>query len=189
MSEPTPTARPRYPGLRIAFAGLTALLVVVALALAWLLGTESGLRAGATLVARASADAVRLEGVGGRLISGFSVVRVNVDLPTLRVAARDLNVRWDATALLDGRVHVSLLELGELALSAAPGDTGSAPPALPPPLALPVELMLERLAIGQFSMLPWQDAAAPAALQATLRAQAQVEAALFRGPLHRQRER
>lgn len=166
MNETTSPSPVRYRRLRILAASLPVLVAVVGLALAWLVGTESGLRTGASVIARATSDAVRLEGVSGRLISGFSIERVQLALPAVRGEARALNVQWDAAALLDERVRIMRLALGDLTLSLAPGEDSSAPPSRPAPLRLPVAVELDQFDIERFTLLPWQagaDSQSPAA--------------------------
>src|SRR5690606_35549605 len=108
---PVSAARPRTVRRVLAIAALTlaGLLLVTALAVAWLLGTESGLRFAFARAAGYLPEGVELGAVEGTA-SGPLVVRdVRVEMPGLFLALDRLELEWRLSGLLGREIRVERL--------------------------------------------------------------------------------
>ncbi|THF61779.1 DUF490 domain-containing protein [Pseudothauera rhizosphaerae] len=127
------------------------------LALAWLLGSESGLHAALRLAGWASGGQFSASAASGRLLGPLAVGSLRFDNPTLRVAVEGLQFDWQPAALLSGRVHIDRLAAAGLAIASAPDESPStAPPTPPASLRLPFAFALDRLQVDRVAVLPWQ---------------------------------
>lgn len=119
--------------------------------LAWLLLTESGLAGAARVLAWTSADRVRVEGVGGRLLGPLSIRQIEVRSGEDRYVIDDFALRWNPMSLFDGPLEVEAITAGRVMLAPAGGD----PAALPASLRLPFAVRIAHLEIAR---LEWQEA-------------------------------
>ncbi|GAA4334181.1 hypothetical protein GCM10023144_26170 [Pigmentiphaga soli] len=129
---------------------LPLLVVVVAVAAvaaaAWVAATPSGtawaLRTGLALAGAGSGA----EGVRGTLADGLEIDRLTVRTPGADVDGERLRVEVAWSALWGRRLHVLDLSAGRLRVDVRPSDdAGGGPPAS---LGLPLEIDVDRLAIG-----------------------------------------
>jgi translocation and assembly module TamB len=147
------------------FLAATALLLgLTAAGVWWWSGSEGSLATTLRWVSQSSLLTTPLsltaQGVSGSVRHGGRVERLIWQDKDLRVTASQLDVRWQALALLSGRLHIDQLHLASLQIdsSAADAPTASIPPSS---LRLPLAVSLEDLAIGRIT---W---GAQAAAQAT----------------------
>ncbi len=137
----------------------------------WWSGAEGSLATALRWVSQSSLlpapRSLTAEGVSGSLRHGGSVERLVWQDAGLRVTAAQLDVRWQALALLSGRLHIDRLHLASLQID--PSDPDQKPPSMPPTsLHLPLDVTLEDFAVG---LIGWggQAAAQATDLQAHYR--------------------
>lgn len=173
--------RSRSRGRRLLRGSLVALLLCALSAfsaLAWLLGTQSGLDAALVLLQRGVGPALELEGGRGKLLGMLEFDRLRYRDDELHLEARGLRLEWEPRALLQRRLHLSLLQLGEIDFAQRAADPAAAtagPSAAPESLQLPLALDIDRIELKRFALHAWPRAAdAPAVEEsfwlATLRA-------------------
>jgi len=136
---------------------IAGLMVVLAALLSWTLGTQ----AGAVFLLRTVATHFEGEvrGIRGSVLDGLSVDKLRLTLPDLTLDAEGahLAVAWRALSLRTLHVREFSLDSLHLALTPSTSDgTGTDVPATPP--ASPVTIVVDRLALGQFTLT--QDGAA-----------------------------
>ena len=153
MAEATPVAGPaRAPDrLRRVLRGIVWLVVVVltlvALALGglWVWSGQDGSLAW-VLQRAAQGQTLQVQGVQGSLREGGQVERLAWSQDGLSVEARDLRWRWQPLALLQRRLVIDELHVAALQVrDASPPSPG--PPRAPDSLALPLQVVVERLAV------------------------------------------
>ena len=131
---------------------LTALLLgLTASGAWWWSGTEGSLATALRWVSQSSLlpapRSLTAEGVSGSLRHGGRVEGLVWQDAGLRVTAAQLDVRWQALALLSGRLHIDRLHLASLQID--PSDPDQKPPSMPPTsLHLPLDVTLEDFAVG-----------------------------------------
>jgi len=132
---------------RIALA--IVLLVVVAGAL--LLGTEPGLRLIVGLAEKALAPQLTIGSVSGRLTGPLELRDLRFSEPALAFELDHARLDWQPTALFSGRVHVRELVLGGMRLTPGESIPEEPEPAEPltelPTIRLPIEVVVDRIAI------------------------------------------
>lgn len=137
---------------------LVAGLLSVSLALVgWLLLTESGLRAGLSLLAWSTNGQVSAGAPGGRLAGAFRIPALRIETDRLRLQIDVLDVDWRPAALLEPRIAIERVVLGEVALSVPASDPGPAAAPAVPALELPLPVLIRELVLGRFVLHPWQD--------------------------------
>ncbi|MCL2590169.1 MAG: translocation/assembly module TamB domain-containing protein [Betaproteobacteria bacterium] len=151
---PRHSPAPRRKRLRRLLWGAAALLVFVMGAFAWLFATESGLRALIGTVERFSGGAVHAEGVEGTLRGSFSVARLTLDLPKVKLELSGLACDWQPSALFARKLAITRLraEQADVFLQ----ETQTPPPeplALPKSLRLPLDIDLAALEIDRLKLL------------------------------------
>ncbi|WP_286164220.1 translocation/assembly module TamB domain-containing protein [Azoarcus sp. DN11] len=155
-SPPAPeqAARPRR-WWAVFLGTVLALPVLAALVAAWLMLTESGLRAAAAVAGALSDGRVALESPSGRLAGPLRIGVLRIDLPDLRVRAEGLALAWRPTALVDGGLAIDELAAERVELASRPGDESPVKP--PESLVLPVALATQSLSVGRFVLREWAD--------------------------------
>ncbi|NCT67122.1 MAG: pathogenicity protein [Rhodanobacteraceae bacterium] len=148
--KPSPALGFALPRL-LAWLGLTlaALVLLVAIALAWLLGTESGARFALARAAGATAGKLTVDRVGGRLGGPLTLDGLRWHDAGAGVDARIGHLRVDLAplALLGRRVRVTGLDLAGINVALTTVPPQSAQPSAPFSLAAPIDLVLDRLAL------------------------------------------
>ena len=102
------------------------------------------------------------DGVTGSLRQGGRVEQLIWQDKNLRVTASQLDVRWQALALLSGRLQIDRLHLASVQIDSSADDTPTAASAAPTSLRLPLDVTLEDLAVGRFA---WGDQTATQATE------------------------
>jgi len=158
ITEPTGAPSRRRRGLlgwlwRLALV----LLLLVATGLALLVGTEAGLRAALGLAQSAVPGRLSIQSVSGRLIGPLEIQGLRFGDAAAVVEVDRAAFDWRPRELLAGRVHLSVLELQGVRVT--PGDAPPAEtepeggPAGLPEIALPVEILLDRVRISDARLL------------------------------------
>ncbi len=152
MNGPPRKRRRRW--MRWGAAGLLGVVVALASLALWLVLTESGLRAAVQLAEAASGGRIAVTAPAGRLAGPLRLGALRVELPDLRLRASDLELEWDAGALLEPRLEIARLGADTLDVSTRPGEEPA--PAVPPEsLELPFPVSVDALRIGRLRMLVW----------------------------------
>ncbi|PKO57030.1 MAG: hypothetical protein CVU25_09540, partial [Betaproteobacteria bacterium HGW-Betaproteobacteria-19] len=120
--------------------------------LGWVLATESGLKAVASLVRSATPDMLMLGEVRGRLIGPLEVDDLALGMPDLELELEALKLDWAPRDLLSRRVVVSQLTLGKLDMRTRASDEPSSPLSLPDHLRLPVGLQVSRISVESLTV-------------------------------------
>ncbi|MCC4116295.1 translocation/assembly module TamB domain-containing protein [Aromatoleum toluclasticum] len=157
MTSPVParsgSSRRRAVRLWLAALALPALLVLAA---AWLVLTESGLRAAVALAGVLSGGRVVLDSPAGRLAGPLRVGVLRIDSPDLRVRVEGLALAWRPDALFDGGIAIDELSAERVDIASRPQE--EPPPRTPPAsLALPVSLVAQSLSVGRLVLHEWTD--------------------------------
>lgn len=138
--------------LRGALFGVLGIVLLVLGVLAWVVGTESGLRFVRDLAHRFAPELITIQGVEGRLIDRARLTGTRLDTPAASVVVGELLLHWVPADLLSGRLTIAELKLGGL-------EIGITEPAEPPPeepdsgpielpnLVLPIALEIRRAAV------------------------------------------
>jgi translocation and assembly module TamB len=134
--------------LRSLRAALVAALAVCALL--WGLGREATLQWLAAQASARSAGRLELAGVRGSLYGPLRFARIAYRDGARRIEADGVALDWSPLALLVGRVEVDSLEVETLSVGL--GELGGAPARPPGDLALPFELSLARVRIGELAL-------------------------------------
>lgn len=140
--------------LRRLSAGCAVLLVLAAIALAWLFMTEAGLRALAGSASRFSGGALRVEGVKGALRGAFSAKRLSLDLPAARLEFSGLSCNWLPSALFSRKLVLTRIKIEEARVFLRKSETTRSKPfGFPENLRLPFDVDLAALEIGRVNFV------------------------------------
>src|SRR5438132_5003070 len=138
----------RYLGIGLA---LVALLGGALLGVALWFGTgKSGLDWAVGEAARRSAGRLVFEGASGSLVGKMHVARITYSDEGWQVVADDVDLAWSPRALLSRRLSVAALTAARVRLELR---ASGGPTALPPSLALPLPVDIERVAIGRIDAI------------------------------------
>jgi len=152
MSEAS-VVQPRRRLVRRLLGILAVLLSIAVLAVAWLLGTESGLTHTSGWLTSMSGGQIQLDGARGRLAGPLLIDRLRVRTDTLHLDAETLKLDWSPGALLRGVLAVDSFELERLRIASAPSD--GTPAQAPTGFRLPVGLDVTRLHLGELVLAPF----------------------------------
>jgi len=158
--EPTPQTqapRKRRLGLRLLGWALTAVLAVLlaaACALAWL-GSESGLQ---WLAARTplhlGTTQIAVQDVRGSAWGTLRLGRLQITTPTSTATVLDTELRWTPAALWQRQLHIQTLSARQIDIVQTHPAPAGGPPQLPASLRLPLQLAIDRLAVGALRVGP-----------------------------------
>ena len=142
----------RRPLVR-AVAIVAALLLVLALALAWLLTTASGLHAALWAAQTVTGTALQIDAAEGRLLGPLRIGRLVSVSDQRRIVVEDLALEWQPSRLRHRLLHIDRLHIGRLEVRSAADDSAR---AVPTDLTLPLAVEVDELRIGrlQFGGLP-----------------------------------
>jgi translocation and assembly module TamB len=146
-------ARRGTRALRWLFRSVSLIVLVVALVAAGgyaVLASQMGVDWLSHELALRSGGALEIEGATGTLIGSVEARRITWRGATGTVIATDVALTWRPAALLSGAIVVDALGARELRMAFEPSE-GAVPP--PSSLALPVDVRIERAAVGT---LEWQ---------------------------------
>jgi translocation and assembly module TamB len=137
---------------------LWSVLILLALlggGVAVLLGSEVGLRTLLTLGQRMAPGELTVSRVEGQILGGFELQQLRYESPGFGLALRELELRWQPRALLQGTLHVELLRAVGVSLRREPSDAPvveDEPATGPPELELPVVVQLDELQVQELSL-------------------------------------
>jgi translocation and assembly module TamB len=154
-SEPVPEKRRRRSWLRIPLKLLFQTLVLVLLVVAWVLGTQSGLRFSLSLVEEFVPGLVRVERADGRVLGDLHLTGLAVRAPGLELDLGSLELRWGPlAALTTGTLRIDALIVQDLDVVAAPAEKeeADAGPIELPQIVLPLVLELDKVLVERLSV-------------------------------------
>jgi translocation and assembly module TamB len=149
------TTRPSVVRRRGVFGWLwriaLAVLLAVIAGIGALVATESGLRAALGLAQSAMPKQLSIQSVSGRLIGPLEIHGLRFADSAAAVEIDRAAFDWRPRELFAGRLHLTVLELQGIRVT--PGETPPAAepasePAALPEIALPVEVVVDRIQIG-----------------------------------------
>jgi len=140
---PGPRRSRRRPWWNWPLAVLVQLLLLAALILVWVLGTESGLRAALALANDLAPGVVRVQQVQGRLGRDLHLAGLEVRLPDLSLSAAEIHLQWRPWGALAGTLHIESIVARGLSLATRPS------PPDPKPLTLPALVLPMGIEVGQ----------------------------------------
>nr|MBA3477431.1 hypothetical protein [Lautropia sp.] len=150
--------------------GLAALVLLLAIGLAggfWWLGSESGLQFVVSRLQdsiRAGGGELRIEGAAGSLHRGVRIDRFEWQGGGMQASGTGLVAGWSLPALLHRRLLVTELVADTVELRLAPPEPQpkpAEPVTMPGVFAVPLDLAVQRLAIGQLRVVPGSVAGEP----------------------------
>jgi translocation and assembly module TamB len=134
---------------RVALALFLVALLTAAAALAWLLGTEPGLRWAVARATAAAGGSLKIDGVRGTLASVVSIEQLSFAEGGVKIEARQLQAEGDVLVLLRGQVGLEPLRIATLRVALT--DSGKTPSSQPAS-ALPVGVRLAQVSIARFEL-------------------------------------
>lgn len=114
---------------RLTFAILAIFLLAAAIALGWLLETESGLRWAYARLQSALPGTLTVDRLDGRLAGPITANGLRYRSPTLDTKVAELVVDWSPAQLLLGRVAIETLSLRDTRVHLIPSQNESAKPS------------------------------------------------------------
>ena len=141
--QSAPAAKPRRRWWFWLLAVPIQLILLALLALVWVLGTETGLRAALALADDLAPGLVRVEQVQGRIAGDLHLTGLQVRLPDLHLSATEMHLRWHPWGALTGTLHIESLAARDLHIATAPS------PPDPKPMTLPTLVLPLGIEIGQ----------------------------------------
>jgi len=133
----------RFTGRRAAFAVLAVLAVILVTA-AWLLGTSSGARAALAAARAMSGGAFDADGISGRITGTLQIERLSLPQPDGGIVLTDVRLRWQPGKLMDRMLHVEALHIGHMQVNTAQKKEQESP-KLPDRIGLPFKLQVDDL--------------------------------------------
>lgn len=143
-----PGARPRRSRLAAVLFVLAALMLAAALAVVWMLATESGTRALLSLLGRQVP--VEASGVRGSLVDELQVERLQLAAGENRILVEGARLRWQPWRLRDGQLDIERMSVRTLTIFTRSGKDEA--PQMPATLDLPFRLSLASLQVGQLKI-------------------------------------
>jgi translocation and assembly module TamB len=133
--------------LRAALAGAGAVLVTFG-TVTLFLASEPGLRLVVAEVVASSAGRLTVDGVEGSLIGTIRARELAWRGPEATVVATDVAIEWSPLALWSRRVAIRGLGARQIAIEMKPSSGATAPPDS---LALPLEVSIDGVAVGELA--------------------------------------
>jgi translocation and assembly module TamB len=147
-SERAPASpRRRHPVLRWLLAAVAALLLLLVLAGAWLLGSESGARSAFSALDSVTSGALKAAGVHGSLRSPLRLDQLVLRQPDRTITISDLRIAWTPSALLHSTLHLTSVQAARIAIVNRI-DSKPQPATLPDRIGLPLKLQADRVQIA-----------------------------------------
>lgn len=150
-----------FKTLKWLLIGLALVVVVLLGTLAFVAGTETGLRWAWNGAKDYLPAGVQVAEVRGRLIGPLAIRGVEIDNVSMHLSLDRLDLHWAASALLRGQVHIQGLTLAGLeytALPSAPQAQSDPPFSLPKAIHLPVTIALDNFKLEHVAIRTAPDA-------------------------------
>ena len=142
--------------VRYTLGFLLVLILSVIVGASWLVGTESGLRMAWRVASGYLPEDLVVGAIEGRIAGPVVLRNVRFNSPTLDVSVEQIFVEWELRALFARRVHVTLLELENVAVTSLPDTSAeiSAPEMnVLDAVQLPVEIQLDQAVVNNVTYL------------------------------------
>ena len=136
--------------LGIALALVVVFAVALGAAVLWFATGKAGLEWAVGEAARRSAGRLVFEGTTGSLVGQMRAERISYDDAGWRIVAEDVELGWSPRALLSGRLSIAAVTAAHVLLELGTSDTTA---SLPPSLAIPWPVDIERVAIGRIDVI------------------------------------
>ncbi|WP_373755484.1 translocation/assembly module TamB domain-containing protein [Neisseria sp.] len=150
-SENPPKRRFRW--LRVLLFVLVLLLALLAGAVYWLAGTESGLRFGLYKIPSWFKVDITSKTLKGTLWKGFSGEGWKIATEGSDIHISKLRFKWKPEELMQPRLHITELVAGDIAVVTKPTPPKEkTPPKLPQSVSLPFDAAVDRLETGRISV-------------------------------------
>lgn len=127
----------------LAAVAIVALILSVA---AWLVASESGLRAACSLAEGVSGGRLTLAPAGGSLLGPLRLAEADWQEGGGRIRLQGMHLDWQPRRLLEGRLQVTNLAAEELSIVTM---ASAEPPRLPASLRLPVDVGVTAVRLGK----------------------------------------
>lgn len=151
--SPVAAAPRRRSWLRVPFAFLLWLFLVLLLTVFWVLGTQSGLWFALSVAEELAPGLVRVEQADGRILGDLHLKGVKVQTPALELMLNSLDLRWSPLVALSGTLRIAELSVRGLDLATAPSEQEEDPgPIELPQLVLPLRIDLEQALVEDLSI-------------------------------------
>ncbi|WIO73557.1 translocation/assembly module TamB domain-containing protein [Porticoccaceae bacterium LTM1] len=136
---------------------LAGLLVIVVAAIFWLLGTEAGARTGLDLAQKAQPQ-LKVGNTSGTLWRGLNIDTLQWQDSQISLDARQLQMRWDFSNLLDRDITIELFQIGSVTVTLAETDEQSEPSTIiaVPEVKLPWTISINRFALNDIKIIRQQ---------------------------------
>ncbi|OGB24723.1 MAG: hypothetical protein A3I66_24430 [Burkholderiales bacterium RIFCSPLOWO2_02_FULL_57_36] len=142
-----PVRRPkRFFALRIVLIIVTGLIVALLAVGAWLFNTASGTRAAFSVIGSITGGTMQAEGIRGRLGSAIQIDQLWLNTEDRRIGMKDLRLDWKPSGLLQRRLHVKQLRIGDLSVFQKIKKDPE-PARMPDKIALPIKLQVDSVQI------------------------------------------
>ncbi|MES2106651.1 MAG: translocation/assembly module TamB domain-containing protein [Pseudomonadota bacterium] len=152
QQAPQKTARQRGRAARVSvrLAQLSlSLLVVLALALAWGIWTQSGTQSILSVVQRLGSGQWKFSGVSGRFGDELTIAELEYKTASLRINASGVKLNWSPHMLARGKLLIHTLDIAALKVASV---SDGKPAQLPEQLILPVDVSIEHAAAGRLAI-------------------------------------
>ncbi|MEA3273880.1 MAG: translocation/assembly module TamB domain-containing protein [Pseudomonadota bacterium] len=152
-AAPKPRRRRRL-WLRLPLAILLQVMLLLLLILAWVLGTQSGLRFALGLVEDVAPGVLQVERADGRILGDLHLSGVQIRVPDLELDVGGIDLRWSPLAALGGTLRIRELSVRDLDILMAPAEEEKEEESAPielPTVILPLSLELEQVLVERLS--------------------------------------
>ncbi|HTD03555.1 translocation/assembly module TamB domain-containing protein, partial [Undibacterium sp.] len=141
-------ARAARIGVRLAQFSL-ALLVMLALVLAWGIWTQSGTQSLLGAVQTLGNGQWKFSGVAGRFSDELTIEELEYKTTTLDIRASGVKLSWSPHMLARGKLLIHTLDIAALKVSSV---SDGKPAQLPEHLELPIDISIQRAAVGRLTI-------------------------------------
>ena len=153
---PQPRRRHRARPLRWIASLLGVVLILMVMALVFVLGTQTGLRALLAVTDDLAPGLIQVSRAEGRLLGRLELDDLALRLPGLDASIGSLILDWRPGALFTGTLRVRALRASDIALVTEP--SADEQPLELPSIRLPIGIQIEQALIERFS---YREAGAP----------------------------
>ncbi|MDO4998305.1 MAG: translocation/assembly module TamB domain-containing protein [Neisseria sp.] len=137
---------------KIPLVVVALLLVAVFAFAAWLLSTESGLRFAVYKLPALAGVNIQSASLKGTFLNGFDGQEWQIQTSAADVNIDSLEWKWQPRELLDGRLHINRIAAGDIHILSKPTPPKeSTPRSLPQSVSLPLEVLVDEIAIGKIT--------------------------------------
>ena len=152
-TQPTPPKRKRRR-LRGLLLALVVLVCALAGFIAWLVGTESGLRFGLYKIPSWFGVKIASETLEGTLVKGFHGDKWMIETDGADVKISAFRFDWEPSELFQRSLHITEIVAGDIAVVPKPTPPKEEKPStgLPESIDLPVLVFIDRFATGRLSV-------------------------------------